>query len=173
MVKKKTHKTNNPQRKTYTPPKGKIRTIEELLSLEPCASVSISDIQGKEGAELKAFVFNKVKDIPLKHRYLYTQKEIGCLLSHHMATSALKKAALLTVPYVINNGYPITQWGLKPDNKININRKSDKMPSCLFGASIMIDGKKYLCELSLKFNGANKILPWALVLLDEKRKKGD
>lgn len=94
-----------------------------------------------------------------------SEHDIGVLIKHHCGNRLRKKTALLTLPYVINANYIIHPWRRQTNNGEIIKGK-DKRLSGMVGAPILIDGIKYLCNISLKKSANGKVRPYALTLKD-------
>jgi len=149
---------------SYSPPTFKIWTKEQLFATDCVASVYTKDIAGLSIPQLKYYIQNTCKSVKLNPQFVYSRHHIGDLVSHRAVNKELKKVVMSSVPYVLNNGHIVTNWGCKPDPKNLI----DRMQSCLYGAPIMIDDVKYLCLLTVKFNHlTGKIFPYVVNLEDE------
>ena len=149
---------------TYAPPSLKIWTKEQLFAMDCVASVYTKDIAGMSIPQLKDYIQNTCKSVRLNPQFVYSRHHIGDLVSHRAVNKEMKKVVMSSVPYILNNGHAVTNWGCKPDPKNLI----DRMQSCLYGAPIMIDDVKYLCLLTVKFNHlTGKIFPYAINLEDE------
>lgn len=149
---------------SYTPPTFKIWTKEQLFAMDCVASVYTKDIAGLSIPQLKDYIQNTCKSVKLNPQFVYSRHHIGDLVSHRAVNKEMKKVVMSSVPYVLNNGHDVTNWGCKPDPKNLI----DRMQSCLYGAPIMIDDVKYLCLLTVKFNHlTGKIFPYVVNLEDE------
>ena len=149
---------------SYTPPIFKIWTKEQLFAMDCVASVYTKDIAGLSIPQLKDYIQNTCKSVKLNPQFVYSRHHIGNLVSHRAVNKEMKKVVMSSVPYVLNNGHPITKWAYKP----NPQNPIDRMQSCLYGAPIMINDVKYLCLLTIKFNNiTGKIFPYVVNIEDE------
>lgn len=149
---------------TFTPPTFNIWTKEQLFAMDYVASVYTNDIAGLSIPQLKDYIQNMCKSVELNTQFVYSRHHIGNLVSHRAVNKEMKKVAMSSIPYVLNNGHPVTNWQYKP----NPQNPIDRMPSCLYGAPIMIDDVKYLCLLTIKFNNlTGKIFPYVINIEDE------
>ena|GEM_PF-4725527 len=149
---------------SYTPPIFKIWTKEQLFAIDCVASVYTKDIAGLSIPQLKDYIQNTCKSVKLNPQFVYSRHHIGNLVSHRAVNKEMKKVVMSSVPYVLNNGHPITKWAYKP----NPQNPIDRMQSCLYGAPIMINDVKYLCLLTIKFNNiTGKIFPYVVNIEDE------
>lgn len=129
----------------------------EVFSMQPVFEISSIQIVELEGERYKTFVMNAISSIPIDPKYTVNFQTIGEIYSHHCVGRNLKKAALLALPYILNANHVISPWR-KGRNK--------KQLSGEVGAPILIDGAKYLCNVTLLRNANNKITPYAITLKD-------
>ena len=133
----------------------------EIFAQEPVASVSTKDVESLEDDKLREYVYNRIGNVG----NTISEHDIGVLIKHHCGNRLRKKTALLTLPYVINANYIIHPWRRQTNNGEIIKGK-DKRLSGMVGAPILIDGIKYLCNISLKKSANGKVCPYALTLKD-------
>lgn len=148
---------------TYAPPTLDVWTKEQLFAKDCVASVYTKDIAGMTIPQLKDYIQKAVENIELNPQFVYSRHHIGNLVSHRAVAKEMKKVAMSSIPYILNNGHPVTKWEFKPDPQNPI----DRMQSCLYGAPIMINDNKYLCLLTVKFNNlTGKIFPYVVNIED-------
>ena len=153
---------------TYAPPTLDVWTKEQLFAKDCVASVYTKDIAGMTIPQLKDYIQKAVEHIELNPQFVYSRHHIGNLVSHRAVAKEMKKVAMSSIPYILNNGHPVTKWEFKPDPQNPI----DRMQSCLYGAPIMINDNKYLCLLTVKFNNlTGKIFPYVVNIEDGKGMK--
>lgn len=158
------NESKHKKKQKVAPPSLKTWTKEQLFAMDCVASVYTKDIAGLSIPQLKDYIQNTCKSVKLNPQFVYSRHHIGDLVSHRAVNKEMKKVVMSSVPYVLNNGHAVTNWGCKPDPKNLI----DRMQSCLYGAPIMIDNVKYLCLLTVKFNHlTGKIFPYVVNLEDE------
>ena len=133
----------------------------EIFAQEPVASASTKDVESLEDDKLREYVYNRIGNVG----NTISEHDIGVLIKHHCGNRLRKKTALLTLPYVINANYIIRPWRRQTNNGEIIKGK-DKRLSGMVGAPILIDGIKYLCNISLKKSANGKVRPYALTLKD-------
>ena len=133
----------------------------EVFAQEPVASASTKDVESLEDDKLREYVYNRIGNVG----NTISEHDIGVLIKHHCGNRLRKKTALLTLPYVINANYIIHPWRRQTNNGEIIKGK-DKRLSGMVGAPILIDGTKYLCNISLKKSANGKVRPYALTLKD-------
>ena len=133
----------------------------EVFAQEPVASASTKDVESLEDDKLREYVYNRIGSAG----NTISEHDIGVLIKHHCGNRLRKKTALLTLPYVINANYIIHPWRRQTNNGEIIKGK-DKRLSGMVGAPILIDGTKYLCNISLKKSANGKVRPYALTLKD-------
>ncbi|MBQ7253050.1 MAG: hypothetical protein IJS30_00035 [Bacteroidales bacterium] len=131
---------------------------KELFTKKPVAAVCTENTNMFEGAALKAYIYDYVKNVSIPQNYSLAPNEIGTVISHHCAHRPIRKAALQSLPQIINANYVIIPWqkGTK-----------DRRQSGLIGAPILIDNVKYLCTITLKRNAQKVIKPYSITLKDE------
>lgn len=133
----------------------------EVFALAPVDSASTRDVESLEDDKLREFVYNRISNVD----NTISEHDIGVLIKHHCGNRFRKKTALFTLPYVINANYVIHPWRREANNGEIIKGK-DKRLSGMVGAPILIDGTKYLCNISLKKSANGKVRPYALTLKD-------
>ena len=133
----------------------------EVFVQEPVASASTKDVESLEDDKLREYVYSRIGNVG----NTISEHDIGVLIKHHCGNRLRKKTALLTLPYVINANYIIHPWRRQTNNGEIIKGK-DKRLSGMVGAPILIDGTKYLCNISLKKSANGKVRPYALTLKD-------
>ena len=133
----------------------------EVFAQESVASASTKDVESLEDDKLREYVYNRIGNVG----NTISEHDIGVLIKHHCGNRLRKKTALLTLPYVINANYIIHPWRRQTNNGEIIKGK-DKRLSGMVGAPILIDGTKYLCNISLKKSANGKVRPYALTLKD-------
>lgn len=133
-----------------------------VFANEPVASVSSTTVLNLEGDTLRKYVYNSISSKQIPPVYKLGEHEIGAIISHHCSYRKLRKAALLTIPDVINSGYIISPW-----RKKLVNGNPSRKPSGMIGAPILIDGVKYLCCLTIKRDSNGTIEPYAITLKDK------
>ncbi len=145
-----------------------VQKEQDVFAMEPVASVTSEVTDTLEGAELRKYVFQIIQPKISNPKYTVTEHDIGVLIRHHCGYRKLKKAALLALPYIINANIVTASW----ENNVKIDDEGnpidgDKRQSGMISAPILIDGVKYLCNLTSKKNGKKKVTPYALALKDE------
>lgn len=129
----------------------------EVFAQSPVASVSTESTFNLEGEKLRAFVMGIISQTSIPQNYVLTERELGTIISHHCTGKPLKKAALQTIPQVLKSNNVISPWKRKEGNGIQ---------SGLVAAPIIINGKKYLCCVTLHKNLQKKVTPYAITLKD-------
>ena len=120
-----------------------------------------------EGDELRKYVYEQIKSIPIENpQNQITESEIGILIRHHCGQRIRKKSALLALPHIINANYITHPWRRKVDKQGGILKGKDARQSGMISAPILIDGVKYLCNITQKINVDGTIFPYALTLKD-------
>ena len=139
---------------------------DEVFSQNAVASVSTEEVQDLEGDDLTICVYKKINTIRIPENYHLQPTDIGTIVKHHCTHRNKKKAALLALPAIINAQY-ITQPWRKKTTDGKVQRGKDKRPSGMVSAPILIDGVKYLCNITQKLALNGDIFPYALTLKDE------
>ena len=129
----------------------------EVFAQSPVASVSTESTFNLEGEKLRAFVMGIISQTSIPQNYVLTERELGTIISHHCTGKPLKKAALQTIPQVLKSNNVISPWKRKEGKGIQ---------SGLVAAPILINGKKYLCCVTLHKNLQKKVTPYAITLKD-------
>ena len=76
------------------------------------------------------------------------------------------KAALLALPYIANANLVTAPWKKRVSKDGKSIKGHDKRPSGMISTPILIDGVKYLCNITNKTNLNGKITLYALTLKD-------
>ena len=139
---------------------------DEVFSQNAVASVSTEEVQDLEGDDLTICIYKKINTIRIPENYHLQPTDIGTIVKHHCTHRNKKKAALLALPAIINAQY-ITQPWRKKTTDGKVQRGKDKRPSGMVSAPILIDGVKYLCNITQKLALNGDIFPYALTLKDE------
>lgn len=145
-----------------------VQTEADVFNMAPVASVTTEVTDTLEGEELRKYVFQIIQPKITNPKFTVTEQDIGILIRHHCGHRHLKKAALLALPYIINANIVTAKWdkNVKLDDDGNPIEDGDKRKSGMISAPILIDGAKYLCNLTNKKNGRRKVTPYALALKD-------
>ena len=138
----------------------------DVFNMEPVASVTTEITDTIEGKDLRKYVFQIIRPEITNPSYSVTEHDIGVLISHHCGRRRLKKAALLTLPYIINANLVTASWKKKKKDTTKGNKQKDTRPSGMISAPILINGIKYLCNLTVKKNTNKTVTPYALALKD-------
>jgi hypothetical protein len=138
----------------------------DVLKMNPVASVSTKVTDELEGNELRKYVLQNFQSVEIQANYKIDEHIVGELISHHCGHRQKKKAALLALPYVINANLVTAPWRRRLGDDGQPVRKNDKRPSGMISAPILIDGIKCLCSLTLR-KSKGIITPYSLVLKDE------
>jgi len=73
---------------------------------------------------------------------------------------------MLALPYIVSANLVTAPWRKQVDKKGKLRRGRDRRPSGMISAPIMIDGVKYLCNITNKTNLQGRIALYALTLKD-------
>lgn len=138
----------------------------DVFKMNPVASVSTDVTNNLEGEELRKYVFQYYQTVEIPSKYKIDEHIVGELISHHCGHRKMKKAALLSLPYVINANLVTAPWRRRLGDDGQPVRKNDKRPSGMISAPILIDGVKCLCSLTLRIS-KGIITPYSLALKDE------
>ena len=139
---------------------------KDVFAQNAVASVSTEEVKDLEGNDLTICVYKQIKSIEIPKNYHLQPTDIGTIIKHHCGHRDKKKAALLALPAIINAQYVTQAWRKKTSNG-KIVRGKDKRPSGMISAPILIDGVKYLCNITQKLALNGDIFPYALALKDE------
>lgn len=138
----------------------------DVFKMNPVVSVSTDVTNNLEGEELRKYVFQYYQTVEIPSKYKIDEHIVGELISHHCGHRKMKKAALLSLPYVINANLVTAPWRRRLGDDGQPVRKNDKRPSGMISAPILIDGVKCLCSLTLRIS-KGIITPYSLALKDE------
>ena len=127
-----------------------VQTEADVFNMAPVASVTTEVTDTLEGEELRKYVFQIIQPKITNPKFTVTEQDIGILIRHHCGHRHLKKAALLALPYIINANIVTAKWdkNVKLDDDGNPIEDGDKRKSGMISAPILIDGAKYLCNLT-------------------------
>ena len=138
----------------------------DVFKMNPVASVSTDVTNNLEGEELRKYIFQHYQTVEIPSKYKIDEHIVGELISHHCGHRKMKKAALLSLPNVINANLVTAPWRRRLGDDGQPVRKNDKRPSGMISAPILIDGVKCLCSLTLRLS-KGIITPYSLALKDE------
>lgn len=139
---------------------------EEIFDMNPVASVSSEATNNLEGEELRHYVYQTIQDASRELNCSISEDDIGVLIRHHCGFRPRKKAALLALPYIVSANLVTAPWRKQVDKKGKLRKGRDRRPSGMISAPIMIDGVKYLCNITNKTNLQGRIALYALTLKD-------
>ena len=139
---------------------------EEVFDMNPVASVSSEATNNLEGEELRHYVYQTIQDASRELNCSISEDDIGVLIRHHCGFRPRKKAALLALPYIVSANLVTAPWRKQVDKKGKLRKGRDRRPSGMISAPIMIDGVKYLCNITNKTNLQGRIALYALTLKD-------
>ena len=138
----------------------------DVFNMEPVASVSTDVVANLEGEELRNFVYQSIQKSSTELSCMISENDIGVLIKHHCGHRNRKKAALLALPYIVNANLITAPWRKRIGKDGKPHKGRDKRPSGMISAPIVIDGVKYLCNITNRINLSGKISPYALTLKD-------
>ena len=133
-----------------------VHSEKDVFNMNPVVSVSTDVIKNLENDELKKYIYNSIQGVELLPNYVISEHDIGILIRHHCGFRTLKKAALLALPYIINANLVTAPWRRKVDKKGKLLKGRDRRPSGMISAPILIDGVKYLCNITTKRTSSNR-----------------
>ena len=139
---------------------------KDVFEMNPVASVSTEATNNLEGEELRRYVYQAIQSAQSTPNSNISENDIGVLIRHHCGFRNLKKAALLTIPYILKANLVTAPWRRKVDKNGKPVKGRDKRLSGMISAPILIDGVKYLCNITNKTNLDGKVSLYALTLKD-------
>ena len=139
---------------------------DEVFEMNPVASVSTEATNNLEGEELRRYVYLKIQSASRELNCSISEDDIGVLIRHHCGFRPRKKAALLALPYIVSANLVTAPWRKQVDKKGKLRKGRDRRPSGMISAPIMIDGVRYLCNITNKTNLQGRITLYALTLKD-------
>ena len=113
----------------------------DVFKMNPVASVSTDVTNNLEGEELRKYIFQHYQTVEIPSKYKIDEHIVGELISHHCGHRKMKKAALLSLPNVINANLVTAPWRRRLGDDGQPVRKNDKRPSGMISAPILIDGE--------------------------------
>lgn len=135
--------------------------------MNPVVSLSSKETEELEDSDLLQYVLSHIQSVQIPSNYRIQSNDIGVVIRHHCGHRKLKKAALLSIPFIMNSNLPTAPWRKKTDSNGRPINPKDKRLSGMMSAPILIDGTKYLCNLSVKKDSQGIISPYAITLKDE------
>ena len=143
-----------------------VHSESDVFNMNPVASVSTEATNNLEGEELRRYVYQTIQPTAVKLNCNISEDDIGVLIRHHCSYRPRKKAALLALPYIVSANLVTAPWRKQVDKKGKLRKGRDRRPSGMISAPIMIDGVKYLCNITNKTNLQGRIALYALTLKD-------
>ncbi len=143
-----------------------VHSESDVFNMNPVASVSTEATNNLEGKELRRYVYLTIQPTAVKLNCNISEDDIGVLIRHHCGYKPRKKAALLALPYIVSANLVTAPWRKQVDKKGKLRKGRDRRPSGMISAPIMIDGVKYLCNITNKTNLQGRIALYALTLKD-------
>ena len=143
-----------------------VHSESDVFYMNPVASVSTEATNNLEGEELRRYVYQTIQPTAVNLNCNISEDDIGVLIRHHCSYRPRKKAALLALPYIVSANLVTAPWRKQVDKKGKLRKGRDRRPSGMISAPIMIDGVKYLCNITNKTNLQGRIALYALTLKD-------